>query len=117
MRLADPLAIVGVDDEDESLGVLEVVAPQRADLVLAADVPHGEADVLVLDGLYVESFKTNINYWSLLDTYFFKKLKPRLPMVGIVVTISPSFSLYRMVVFPAASSPTVNLKSQPLNKL
>jgi hypothetical protein len=27
-------------------------------------------------------------------------------MVGIVVTISPSFSLYRMVVLPAASSPT-----------
>lgn len=29
-----------------------------------------------------------------------------LPMVGIVVTISPNFSLYRMVVFPAASRPT-----------
>lgn len=27
-------------------------------------------------------------------------------MVGIVVTISPSFSLYKMVVFPAASNPT-----------
>ena len=30
----------------------------------------------------------------------------RAPMVGIVVTISPSFSLYRMVVLPAASRPT-----------
>lgn len=29
-----------------------------------------------------------------------------LPIVGIVVTISPSFSLYKMVVFPAASRPT-----------
>lgn len=28
------------------------------------------------------------------------------PMVGMVVTISPSFSLYRMVVLPAASKPT-----------
>jgi hypothetical protein len=27
-------------------------------------------------------------------------------MVGMVVTISPSFSLYRMVVLPAASRPT-----------
>jgi hypothetical protein len=27
-------------------------------------------------------------------------------MVGIVVTISPSLSLYRMVVLPAASRPT-----------
>jgi hypothetical protein len=30
----------------------------------------------------------------------------RSPMVGMVVTISPSLSLYRMVVLPAASSPT-----------
>ena len=27
-------------------------------------------------------------------------------MVGMVVTISPSFNLYKMVVLPAASSPT-----------
>lgn len=30
-------------------------------------------------------------------------------MVGIVVTISPSFSLYKMVVFPAASRPTIRI--------
>lgn len=32
-----------------------------------------------------------------------------IPIVGMVVTISPSFSLYRMVVFPAASRPTINI--------
>ena len=31
------------------------MAPQRPDLVLTADVPDGEADVLVLDGLDVEA--------------------------------------------------------------
>ena len=31
------------------------MAPQRADLVLATDVPHREADVLVLNGLDVEA--------------------------------------------------------------
>lgn len=31
---------------------------------------------------------------------------PDLPMVGMVVTISPNFSLYRIVVLPAASKPT-----------
>jgi hypothetical protein len=31
-------------------------------------------------------------------------------MVGMVVTISPSFSLYRMVVFPAASKPTIRIR-------
>lgn len=30
-------------------------------------------------------------------------------MVGMVVTISPSFNLYKMVVFPAASRPTIKI--------
>ena len=30
------------------------MSPQRSDLVLAAHVPDGEADVLVLHGLHVE---------------------------------------------------------------
>ena len=40
-----------------------------------------------------------------------------LPMVGMVVTISPSLSLYKMVVFPAASRPTVKYKKQSLHIL
>jgi len=35
-----------------------------------------------------------------------------LPMVGMVVTISPNFSLYRMVVLPAASKPTVEQRDK-----
>eukprot|EP00732_Lithocolla_globosa_P003698 Lithocolla_globosa_v1_NODE_3071_length_1772_cov_4.612922.p2 type:complete len:107 gc:universal NODE_3071_length_1772_cov_4.612922:1433-1753(+) len=31
------------------------------------------------------------------------------PIVGIVVTTSPSFNLYKMLVFPAASSPTIKI--------
>ena len=31
-------------------------------------------------------------------------------MVGIVVTISPSLSLYRIVVLPAASRPTIKMR-------
>ena len=45
-----------------------------------------------------------------------------LPMVGIVVTISPNLSLYRMVVFPAASNPTIKIRisflpKRPLNNV
>ena len=69
-----------------TLGVLEVVAPQWPDLVLAAHIPHSEADILVLT---VTTLK---------------------PMVAMVVTISPSFSLYRIVVFPAASRPTMRMR-------
>jgi hypothetical protein len=45
-----------------------------------------------------------------------------LPIVGIVVTISPNLSLYRIVVLPAASSPTMSilisfLPKRPLKRL
>lgn len=53
--LNDTIAIVRVDDEDDTLGVLEVVPPQRSNLVLSTDIPHGERDVLVLDRLDVEA--------------------------------------------------------------
>merc|ERR1719379_1105607 len=53
--ILDTVSVVAVDDKDEALRVLIVVTPERADLILAADVPDGEADVLVLDGLDVEA--------------------------------------------------------------
>jgi len=40
-RLANAVTIVRVDDEDDTLRVLVVMAPERPDLVLAADVCRG----------------------------------------------------------------------------
>lgn len=37
------------------LCVLEVVSPQRSDLVLTTDIPNCEADVLVLNRLHIET--------------------------------------------------------------
>ncbi len=79
-RFRDTFPIVGVDDEDDTLGVLEVyvardrvrcgagrdtsdaeqkmrrtMPPEGTDLVLASDVPDGERDVLVLYSLDVET--------------------------------------------------------------
>ena len=53
--LDDTIPIVAVNHEDDTLGVLEVVAPEGADLVLTTHVPHGKLNVLVLDGLDVET--------------------------------------------------------------
>ena len=53
--LANTFTIVGVDDEDDTVGVLEVVSPERAELVLATNVPHGELDLFVFDGFDVEA--------------------------------------------------------------
>ncbi len=55
------IAVIGVDDEDDALGVLEVVAPEGADLVLPAYIPNGELDVLVFDCLDVESCSTRVS--------------------------------------------------------
>mmetsp|Transcript_4866 Transcript_4866/g.14537 ORF Transcript_4866/g.14537 Transcript_4866/m.14537 type:complete len:215 (+) Transcript_4866:85-729(+) len=52
--LVNTISIVGIDHEDQALRVLEVVPPERSNLGLSTDVPHGERDVLVLDGLHVE---------------------------------------------------------------
>lgn len=38
------------------LCVLEVMSPQGPNFVLAADIPHGEADVFVFDCLYVKAW-------------------------------------------------------------
>jgi hypothetical protein len=53
--LDDTVAIVAVNDEDNTLGVLEVMSPEGTDLVLTTDIPHGELNVLVLDSLDVEA--------------------------------------------------------------
>ena len=54
--LNDTVTIVAVDDEDDALGVLEVMPPQRSNLVLSTDIPHGELNVLVFDRLDVETW-------------------------------------------------------------
>jgi len=53
--LRHTLSIVGVHDENDTLGVLEVMAPEGTDLVLSTNIPDGEGDVLVFDSLDIET--------------------------------------------------------------
>jgi len=53
--LNDTVTVIAVDDEDDTLGVLEVMPPQRSDLVLSTDIPDGKLNVLVLDCFNVEA--------------------------------------------------------------
>jgi len=53
--LDNTVAIVAINDEDDTLGVLEVMSPQGSDLILSTNIPYGELDVLVLDRLHVEA--------------------------------------------------------------
>jgi hypothetical protein len=55
IAIIDTIPIVTVDNEDAALGVLVVVTPERANLVLSSDIPYSEGDILVLDSLDVET--------------------------------------------------------------
>ena len=55
--LDNTISIIAVDDEDDALSVLEVVSPQRPDLILSTDIPHRELNVLVFDSLDVEAYR------------------------------------------------------------
>ena len=74
--LDNTVTIVAVDDEDDTLGVLEVVPPQGADLVLATDIPHSEGDVLVLYRLNVETWRRQARHCQRARTRAVRRLIP-----------------------------------------
>lgn len=55
--LGDTVTIVTIDNINETLCILEVMPPERADLILTSDIPHSELNVLVVNGpaKYVEN--------------------------------------------------------------
>ena len=57
--LRDAIAIVAIHNKDQTLSVLKVMSPERANLILSTDVPHRERNVLVLHGLDVETDRRN----------------------------------------------------------
>jgi len=57
--LDDTISVVAVYNEDNTLCVLEVVTPQRSDLVLSTDIPDGELNVLVFNCLNVEACRAH----------------------------------------------------------
>lgn len=95
-----------------TLCVLEIMAPQWSNLILTADVPNCETYILVLHSFNIKTLNTkqkpNISILFSSANIGETDLS-HLPIVGMVVTISPSFSLYRIVVFPAASRPTIRI--------
>ena len=56
-RLLEPLGVGRVDDVDEDVRVVKVVAPVGPDLSLPANVPHVELEPLCLYRLDVEALK------------------------------------------------------------
>ena len=53
--LDDTISVIRVDHEDDALSILEVMPPQRSNLVLPTNIPYCELNVLVFDSLNVEA--------------------------------------------------------------
>jgi competence transcription factor ComK len=53
----DTISIVGVHNEDQTLGVLVIVSPQRSNFILSTNIPHSEANIFVFHSLHVKSYK------------------------------------------------------------
>jgi len=58
--LDNTIAVIAVNDENDALGVLEVMSPKRSDLVLTTDIPDGELDVLVVNSFDVEAYTDSL---------------------------------------------------------
>lgn len=55
LRFVYALAVLAVDNENETLGSGVVMPPERPDLVLPSNIPDIELDILVRHGLHVET--------------------------------------------------------------
>ena len=66
--LNDTITIIAINDEDDALGVLEIMSPQRSNFVLSTNIPYGELNVLVLDSLNVETLNNEVSLRKLADT-------------------------------------------------
>jgi len=53
--LVDALAVLAINDENETLRARVIVSPQRSNLVLTSDIPDVEFDILVCNSLHVEA--------------------------------------------------------------
>ena len=84
-RASRPRSIAAVDDANQTVCFLVVLASHGPDLVLTFHVPHGE----------IRSLVPNVS--------------TLIPVIKIVATNSSSFQLYRIVVSLAASSPTAHI--------
>uniref|UniRef100_J3MAQ9 Uncharacterized protein n=1 Tax=Oryza brachyantha TaxID=4533 RepID=J3MAQ9_ORYBR len=79
-----------------------------AQLVLPSHVPHRERHVLVLHLLHIEPCSSmNNSAMGHGQEMAMNMMYLELPIVGMDERTSPMCSLYSIVVFPAASSPSI----------
>jgi hypothetical protein len=53
--LNNTITIIAVNNENDALGILEIMSPEGSDLVLSTNIPYSELDVLIFHGLDVET--------------------------------------------------------------
>ena len=104
--LVYPVSVRTVDHENEPLGAGVVVTPERSDLVLTSNILPWNNNVTLLTIVYLICLELT---QTLNLTFLYVTVSTLNPTVGIVFTDCPSFSLYSIVVFPAASNPSIKI--------
>ena len=94
VSLIDAVLVVRVHHEDQALGALVVVPPERADLVLAADVPRRELDILVLDGLDSKMYEDGELCEQLPLSHVDDDPASNVPHISHISSLSPAASSY-----------------------
>jgi hypothetical protein len=100
--LNNTISVIAVNHKDDTLRVLEVMSPQRSDFVLSTHIPNGELDILVFNGLNIEA-----DGWDGGDDFSQSAHGKQCPPLWGIMS---HFNLYRIVVFPAASRPTMRMR-------
>lgn len=103
--LLHTVSVTGVDDEDQALCAGVVVPPQRADLVLATDIPHIEFHVLVGDALDVKADGGNSGDILVAQFQFVENRWQTLASSTMQMQREDS-----LLVFPAASKPSIRMR-------
>lgn len=93
LRLVYPFTILTIHNKDEPLRAGVIVPPKRANLILAANIPHVELHVLVCHGFNIEAdWQSGQNIRRNAGDVRKQLCVP----VGMVVTDWLSLSLYKI---------------------
>jgi len=68
-------------------------------MYLSSYVPYGKANILVFNSFHIESYNYAMKENIVKKVSEGFQINGESPIVGIVVTTSPSFSLYKIVVW------------------
>lgn len=106
----DTIFVARVDNIYYCIGIGVITTPVWPDASLTTEIPNLKFKIFIRYLLYVESNRCKENsIRELKQSKIITTSSNQANVLGMVVTTSPTWSRYRMVVFPAPSRPRINI--------